>query len=166
MSIGGSRSSRLAKAVLRAREISIFTVILVVFGITTLYNHNFADPFLECSTTTRGCLGHGNPCRRRDPGNHHAGNVDLSIGSVLGLSAYVVGDLFAHNPHFPVLLGFVAGTFVGLACGMINGAIVAIALIIGLVVTLGTLYAIRGFDTIVVNGLQINPSSFPAVLSA
>ena len=31
-----------------------------------------------------------------------------------------------------------------------------------LVVTLGTLYVIRGVDAIVVNGLQINPSSIPS----
>ena len=36
-------------------------------------------------------------------------NVDLSVGSVLGLSAYVVGDLFEHHPHMPVWSGFVIG---------------------------------------------------------
>ena len=91
-------------------------------------------------------------------------NVDLSIGSVLGLSAYVVGDLFAHNPHLPVLLGILAGAGVGLFCGIVNGAVVVIAQVPSLVVTLGTLYAIRGVDAIVVNGVQINPSSIPSSL--
>ena len=35
-------------------------------------------------------------------------NVDLSVGSVLGLSAYVVGDLFKYH-HIPVWSGFVVG---------------------------------------------------------
>ena len=88
-------------------------------------------------------------------------NVDLSIGSVLGISAYAVGDIFLHNPHFPVILGFVAGAGVGMLCGVVNGAIVVVARVPSLVVTLGTLYAIRGLDAIFVNGIQINPSSIP-----
>jgi len=160
MSIAGSRSRRLAKAVLRAREVSILIVILAVFGITTVYNHSFADPLsvqqllVGASVMVILAVGETLVIITR--------NVDLSIGSVLGLSAYVVGDLFAHNPHFPVLLGFLAGTFVGLFCGVVNGAIVAIARVPSLVVTLGTLYAIRGIDAIVVNGIQINPSSIPS----
>ena len=35
-------------------------------------------------------------------------NVDLSVGSVLGLSAYMVGDLFKYH-HIPVWSGFVIG---------------------------------------------------------
>ncbi len=89
-------------------------------------------------------------------------NVDLSIGSVLGLSAYVVGDLFAHNPTLPRLVGLCAGTGRGPGLRRVNGAIVTVARVPSLVVTLGTLYAIRGIDAIVVNGLQINPSSIPS----
>ena len=88
-------------------------------------------------------------------------NVDLSVGSVLGISAYAVGDIFAHIPNFPVILGFVVGAGVGLLCGVVNGAIVVLARVPSLVVTLGTLYAIRGVDAIFVNGIQINPSSIP-----
>ena len=36
-------------------------------------------------------------------------NVDLSVGSVVGLSAYMVGDTFKHHPHTPILLGFLLG---------------------------------------------------------
>jgi rhamnose transport system permease protein len=155
-----SRFIRLTKAVFGAREGGILMVVLAVFGVTTLYNHSFADPLsvqqllVGASVMIILAVGETLVVITR--------NVDLSIGSVLGLSAYVVGDLFAHNPHFPVLLGFLAGTGVGLVCGVVNGAIVVIARVPSLVVTLGTLYAIRGMDAIVVNGLQINPSSIPS----
>jgi rhamnose transport system permease protein len=154
-----SRLPGLAKAVFRAREVSILAVVLVVFGLTTLYNPSFADLFsvqqllVGASVMIILAVGETLVIITR--------NVDLSVGSVLGLSAYVVGDIFAHYPNFPVILGFVAGAVVGLICGMVNGAIVVIARVPSLVVTLGTLYAIRGLDAIFVNGIQINPSSIP-----
>jgi rhamnose transport system permease protein len=58
-------------------------------------------------------------------------------------------------------LGFLAGVGVGVLCGVVNGAIVVLARVPSLVVTLGTLYVIRGVDAIFVNGVQINPSSIP-----
>ena len=39
-----------------------------------------------------------------------------------------------------------AGLGIGMACGIVNGAIVTIARVPSLVVTLGTLYVIRGID--------------------
>ena len=36
-------------------------------------------------------------------------NVDLSIGSVLGLSAYSVGMLFRNHPGTPILIAFALG---------------------------------------------------------
>jgi len=42
-------------------------------------------------------------------------NVDLSIGSVLGISAYTAGTIFVDFPHVWVPLVFLIGTGVGLA---------------------------------------------------
>ena len=91
-----SRFIRLIKAVFGAREGGILMVVLAVFGVTTLYNHSFADPLsvqqllVGASVMIILAVGETLVVITR--------NVDLSIGSVLGLSAYVVGDLFAHNP--------------------------------------------------------------------
>ena len=150
---------RLATVLFRAREVSILLVVLAVFGLTTAYNTSFADLFsvqqllVGASVMMILAVGETMVIITR--------NVDLSVGSVLGLSAYAVGDVFAHNPNFPVVLGFVVGAAVGLLCGVVNGAIVVIARVPSLVVTLGTLYVIRGLDAIFVNGVQINPSSIP-----
>ena len=46
-------------------------------------------------------------------------NVDLSVGSVVGLSAYVIGITFKNHPHMPVLLGFLLGIGIGAAVGAI-----------------------------------------------
>jgi rhamnose transport system permease protein len=92
-------------------------------------------------------------------------NVDLSVGSILGLSAYAAGTLLVNAPDTPVVLVILAGTGVGALCGLVNGAIVAIAKVPSLVVTLGTLYAFRGLDSLWASSsdrLQINAADLPA----
>ena len=54
-----------------------------------------------------------------------------------------------------------AGAGIGLACGVVNGAIVTLCRVPSLVVTLGTLYVIRGLDASWAGGNQINSSSLP-----
>lgn len=91
-------------------------------------------------------------------------NVDLSVGSVLGLSAYATGTLLANVPGTPVPLAVLAGMAVGALCGLVNGVVVAVAKVPSLVVTLGTLYAIRGLDSLwgsTSGRLQINATDLP-----
>ena len=44
-------------------------------------------------------------------------NVDLSVGSVLGLSAFLAGDLLSKHPGMALPLVFVLGIALGAACG-------------------------------------------------
>ena len=53
-------------------------------------------------------------------------NVDLSVGSVVGLSAYLSASLFRHHPGIPIPVVFLAGLGIGLACGVANGFMVAV----------------------------------------
>ena len=82
-------------------------------------------------------------------------NVDLSIGSVLGLSAYVSANLFGHHHGIPILAVFAAGLGIGLACGLANGLMVSLGEVPSLVVTLATLYIIRGIDILIVGGNEV-----------
>ncbi|HEY1486681.1 MAG TPA: ABC transporter permease, partial [Micromonosporaceae bacterium] len=79
----------------------------------------------------------------------------------LGLSAYLVGDLYLHNPHAPLILAYAVGIGVGLLCGAVIGAITTVLRVPSLVVTLAALYVIRGVDALIVNGKQIDPTSIP-----
>ena len=91
---------------------------MVVFGVTTLHNHNFATANsvqqLLSGAALIAILGVGETMVIVTR------NVDLSVGSVVGLSAYIVGSLFSHHPGMPVILGFVvvavviAGSWFGL----------------------------------------------------
>ena len=79
-------------------------------------------------------------------------NVDLSVGSVLGLSAYLAGDLLSKHPGMALPLVFVLGMALGAACGLFNGVLVTWGQVPALVVTLGTLYAFRGLAFLWTNG--------------
>ncbi len=153
-----------AEGLLRARELGIVIAIVVVFGLTTLNNHAFAHTHSVQQLLTGASLialltvGETLVIITR--------NVDLSVGSVVGLSAYVVGDVFVHHPHTPVVVGFLLGTLIGAAVGAINGLITTVARVPSLVVTLAALYIIRGIDAVIVNGKRIDPVNVPSAFTA
>jgi len=98
---------RRAEKLLRAREIGIAVAIVIVFGLTYAKNHSFGSA-LSVQQLLNGAaiiallaVGETLVIITR--------NVDLSVGSVLGLSAYLVGELFVRHPHTPVILGFALG---------------------------------------------------------
>ncbi|MFC7329657.1 ABC transporter permease [Marinactinospora rubrisoli] len=88
-------------------------------------------------------------------------NVDLSVGSILGLSAFATGALFVSAPALPIPVVVLAGVLVGAACGLVNGTLVTVARVPALVVTLGTLYVFRGVDHWWAAGRQINAADMP-----
>jgi rhamnose transport system permease protein len=80
---------------------------------------------------------------------------------VLGLSAYVSAGMFGHHPGIPLPLVFLIGLGIGLACGTANGLMVAVGRVPSLVVTLATLYIIRGIDILVVGGNEVTAQTLP-----
>ncbi|GAA0624417.1 ABC transporter permease [Kutzneria viridogrisea] len=84
-------------------------------------------------------------------------NIDLSVGSVLGLSAFAVGSLLRDNQGVPVIVALLAGLVLGGACGVLNGVLVRF----GQVPALGTLYALRGVNYLWAGGQQINADRLP-----
>ena len=69
--------------------------------------------------------------------------IDLSVGSVLGLSATVVGIAIVEWGA-PLPLAIVAGVLIGFAAGAINGVLVAAWRLPAFIVTLGMLEMARG----------------------
>jgi rhamnose transport system permease protein len=158
----GKRSNTLG-TVLRAREVGILVLILLVVLVTALHNHHFVDgnsiQQLLSGAALIALLGVGETLVIVTR------NVDLSVGSVLGLSAYVVGELFKYH-HIPVWSGFVIGTAIGLVAGAVNGFVVTVLRVPSLVVTLGMLYVIRGIDGVIVSGDRIDPEFIPGSFTA
>ena len=77
--------------------------------------------------------------------------IDLSVGSIVGLSSMVVSDLMSHN----IALDIFADLVVGVICALINGVLIAKLKLPDFVVTLGTLRIFRGAALIYTNGQPI-----------
>ncbi len=71
-----------------------------------------------------------------------AGGIDLSVGSVLGLSA-VVAAVFL-NLQFGIIVTVIAGIAVGVACGFLNGLLITQAKLPPFIATLGMMSIARG----------------------
>jgi len=80
--------------------------------------------------------------------------IDLSVGSVLSLSATVIGVLVV-GWQLPLPLACLAGIVAGLACGAANGALVAFFRLPAFIVTLGMLEMARGLAYIVNNSQTV-----------
>ncbi len=93
-----------------------------------------------------------------------ARHVDLSMGSMLGLSAMVTGMMFRDLPGIPWGLGFVVAIGIGTLLGLINGALVTLFRLPSIIVTLGTLNLYRGLTFIVSNARQVDRQFVPSDL--
>lgn len=95
-----------------------------------------------------------------------ARHVDLSMGSMLGLSAMITGMMFRDMPEIPWGLGFIVAIGVGTLLGLANGALVTIFKLPAIIVTLGTLNLYRGLTFIVSNARQVDRQFIPSDLKA
>jgi rhamnose transport system permease protein len=154
-----AHSHAIAEAMFRFRELGIVLALVIVVGGTTIDNHRFLS-----ATSVQQLLSGAAIFALLAIGETIVvitRNVDLSIGSVLGISAYAVGTVYRHHPHVPIAVVFLIALGIGATCGAVNGAIVTIARVPSLVVTLGTLYIIRGIDGAWAGGNQVNASMLP-----
>lgn len=70
------------------------------------------------------------------------GEIDLSVASIVGLSSVLLGDL--HQAGLPIPLAALVALMAGVACGALNGFLVAYVGLPSLAVTIGTLALFRG----------------------
>ena len=157
-----SRRHRVAETIARTRELAIVVIILVVFFATAMKTSGFAN-----LTSIQQILTNASLLLLLAVGETAVivtRNVDLSVGSTLGMSAFLVGDLYTHVPNAPIWLAFVVGIGVGVVAGALIGIIVAFAKVPSLVVSLAALYIIRGVLNTIGLGIQIEPSAIPMSL--
>ena len=152
---------RLVDTVLRARELSILGALVVLVAVTAAVNSSFLsqqgikDIFLNASILALLAVGQTMVVITR--------NIDLSVGSVVGLVAFAAGKfVLGHDRN--VLLVLVLGMAIGAVCGLVNGVLVSFFQVPSLVVTLGTLYVIQGAGYYWAHGQQINAADVPSSL--
>nr|WP_086971160.1 ABC transporter permease [Caballeronia glebae] len=154
-----SKRESIAVTIAKSRELTLFIVLLVLIGATAaakpdfLNLQNLRDVLLNVSIIGLLTAGMTIVMLMR--------HIDLSVASVVGVSAYAVGSLFVMFPHMPVIVAMLGGIGVGLIIGTVNGALVTFGRVPSLVATLSTLYIVRGADYAWVHGGQINATSLP-----
>jgi rhamnose transport system permease protein len=155
----GAGARRLTEWVLRVRELGIVIALALLIAVTAILEPRFIEAnslrnlALNASIFAILAVGQTLVIVTR--------NIDLSVGSVLGLSAFLAGDLLSSNPDLPLPIVFVLGMALGAACGLLNGVLVTWGRVPALVVTLGTLYAFRGIAFLWTDGRQVNAETLP-----
>ena len=155
-----SSATRALSHVVRSRELAVAVVLVALVVVTTLRNDNFLfspdgwrNLLLNPSMLLILAVGQTAVIITR--------NVDLSVGSTLGLTAYAVGKLYTTYPDLPVVAVFLAGLVFGGLLGLVNGVLVTFGKVPALVITLGTLYIYRGIFLSWAGSDRITASDMP-----
>lgn len=92
-------------------------------------------------------------------------NIDVSVGSIVGFSAYFTADIAAKNPGLPLVIIVLIAILIGFILGSINGLIISNLGVPSIMVTLGTLYVYRGVGSILAGSSQVTSQNLPASFS-
>ena len=89
-------------------------------------------------------------------------NIDLSVGSVVGVAAYLTAELLADHRGLPAVAAIAFALGVGAVLGVVNGILVAVAKVPSIIATLGTLSIYRSLLTDHAGGKTVSTGSLPA----
>lgn len=159
-----SQRWRAAASVLRLRELPVIIALSVLVIVTYLINPLFLsaqgvkDLLLNATIIMILAVGQTLLIITR--------NIDLSVGSILGLVAFGTGSVFAAMPEMPIIAVFGIGMAFGVVLGAVNGILVTVAKVPALVITLGTLYVFRGLNNAWAGGKQYFAGDRPDAFGA
>ncbi|MDR1174868.1 MAG: ABC transporter permease [Treponema sp.] len=143
------------------RELSILVLVFVIYTAVCIIQPRFFSPaaviniFLFFPYLLLIALGEMVEVISR--------NIDLSLGSILAFSGYIVCLIFIRNREFPILLAIIIAVGFGAFLGLINGLIVTNFKIPSVIVTLGTMGIFRG-TIFIIGGKQIDNYLIPKAL--
>jgi ribose transport system permease protein len=135
------------------RDAGGLIVLLILFGLLTLVSDEFLTgdnlANLARQVAIFGIIAVGQLLVILTAG------IDLSVGSLLGLTGCVSAELLVHGWSIPLAL--LAALVVGAALGTFNGALVAYAGLPPFIVTLGMLGIARGVVLVLTNASTVQP---------
>jgi rhamnose transport system permease protein len=149
----------LVAAAFRLREIGIFAALAVVVLLFSIQATNFAtlsnwrDIATDVAMVIVVAVGETMVVLTR--------NIDLSVGSIVGLTAYVSSNTLAHHNGVPIVVIALLAIAIGLACGIGNGLLVTVGRIPAIIATLATLSIYRGLVFEVTHGTNVLASQLP-----
>jgi rhamnose transport system permease protein len=138
----GVSPQSLATAVFRLRELGIFVALagtVLFFSVRTssfASVGNWQDIATDVAMVAVVAVGETMVVLTR--------NIDLSVGSVVGLTAYLSSDTLAHHHGVPLFAIALLAMAIGLGAGIVNGLLVAVGRIPAIIATLATLAIYRG----------------------
>jgi rhamnose transport system permease protein len=149
----------LAVAVFRLRELGIFVALALTVVFFSIRATNFAtasnwrDIATDVSIVIVVAVGETMVVLTR--------NIDLSVGSIVGLTAYVSSNTLADHHGLPLIATAALAMLIGLVCGVGNGLLVAVGRIPAIIATLATLAIYRGVLFQVTHGQNVFASQLP-----
>ena len=149
----------LAAAAFRLREFGIFVALAVTVLFFSIRATNFAtvgnwrDIATDVAMVVVVAVGETMVVLTR--------NIDLSVGSIVGLTAYVSSNTLAHHHDLPLIIVALIAIGIGLACGIGNGLLVAVGRVPAIIATLATLSIYRGVLFEVTHGQNVFASQLP-----
>jgi rhamnose transport system permease protein len=147
--------------IFKAREVPVFVAFALVMGLTSLAVPQFfstkvaVDLFLGVAVIAILAIAQTFVIVMR--------HIDLSIGSTVGFSAFLIGDSYTKGYGIEVSLLLALG--LGVTVGAVNGFLVAYLKLPSLVVTLASLYIVRGIFNEVAKGETIIESEVPPIVN-
>jgi rhamnose transport system permease protein len=144
---------------IRRRETSLVLLIALLTFLTTALNPRFLSPqslkdlMLNVSIIALLVLGQTIIILMRQ--------IDLSVSSIVGITAFLSGTLFVSHPGIPGVVVVLIAILAGLLLGGVNAVLIAWGKIPALITTLGTLYIFRGANYAWVHGRQVNAANVP-----
>lgn len=91
-------------------------------------------------------------------------NFDLSVGSIVGFTAYFVGQQLWYHPEIPPVAAVLLAIGVGVLAGSINGVLVAYGRVPSIITTIGTLAIYRSFLVEYSHAIPITTNNLPTWL--
>lgn len=88
-------------------------------------------------------------------------NYDLSVGSVVGFTAYMVGTILSHNQAMNPFVAVLLAILIGMCMGLINGLLVSYGKVPSIIVTFGTLAIYRALLVEVSNAKTVVTDNLP-----
>lgn len=140
-------------AIFKHREMNILAVLLIVAFIISLFSpyfltiNNLMGVSRTISITAIMAIGMTMVII--------TGGIDLSVGSVMGLSSLMTALMFQHG--YPAFAAISVGLFVGIIAGLINGLLITKINLPPFIATLGTLSIGRGLIYMITKGFPITP---------
>ncbi len=143
--------------VLKARELPVFLAIVLVILATGIAKPTFfsatgvVDILLGVAVVAILAVGQTFVIVAR--------HIDLSVGSLIGFTSFVIGDFY--DKGYGTLGALLGALAIGVAVGAVNGFLVAYMQLPSLVVTLGSLYIVRGIFSDYAFGRTVTAAMVP-----